>query len=87
MKPAMQRPSAIVVNKKDEIFVKDDKCIRVFDSTQGSLLEQMGVNQLTHPYGITYCHLVKHFVMFYTDSNTVGSRYVESLGTREISST
>lgn len=47
----MQRPSAIVVNKKDEIFVKDDLCIRVFETVEGRLLRQMGINQLTMPYG------------------------------------
>jgi hypothetical protein len=51
LNPAMQRPSAIVVNKKDEIFVKDDLCIRVFETVEGRLLRQMGINQLTMPYG------------------------------------
>ena len=47
----MQRPSAIVVNKKDEMFVKDDRCIRVFETVEGHLLRQMGINQLSMPYG------------------------------------
>ena len=51
LKPAMQRPSAIVVNKKDEIFVKDDLCIRVFETVEGHLLRKMGIDQLTMPYG------------------------------------
>jgi hypothetical protein len=43
----MQRPSAIVVNKKDEIFVKDDLCIRVFETVEGHLLRKMEANTLT----------------------------------------
>lgn len=49
----MQRPSAIVINERDDMFVKDDQCIRMFDIVQGVMIRQMGAYQLSMPYGKT----------------------------------
>ncbi|XP_052099003.1 uncharacterized protein LOC127733727 [Mytilus californianus] len=53
LKPAMQRPSAVVVNERNELFVKDDKCIRMFDLERGAIIRQMGIGQLSQPYGLS----------------------------------
>ncbi|XP_046365188.2 uncharacterized protein LOC124141263 isoform X1 [Haliotis rufescens] len=57
---ALSRPSAVVVNEKDELFVKDATGIFKFD-VKGVLLEQIGQKILKRPYGLalTYTgHLV-----------------------------
>ena len=51
----MRRPSAAVVNERDELFVKDDICIRVFDKT-GLPLRDIGYKHFTRPFGEYYTH-------------------------------
>ena len=46
----MRRPSAVVVNEKDEIFVKDDHCLYHFDS-EGHFIKTMGKKMMNAPYG------------------------------------
>ena len=46
----MRRPSAVVVNEKDEIFVKDDHCLYHFDS-EGQFIKSMGKKMMNAPYG------------------------------------
>ena len=47
----MKRPSAVVINEFDDIFVKDDVCIRVFDK-QGRYIQDIGTQDLfTRPFG------------------------------------
>ena len=53
--PPMRRPSAIVVNNRDEIFVKDDICIRKFDRTGASICD-IGKNFFHRPYGKCITH-------------------------------
>ena len=48
--PPLRRPSAIVVNSEDEIFVKDDICIRKFDRTGANLCD-IGKKFFHKPYG------------------------------------
>lgn len=46
----MRRPSAIVVNEENMIFVKDDRCIRVFDKG-GEFLKNIGQGAFVKPFG------------------------------------
>ncbi|XP_046558147.1 uncharacterized protein LOC124267280 [Haliotis rubra] len=48
---SLSRPSAVVVNEKDELFVKDATGIFKFDD-KGVLLEQIGQKILKRPYGL-----------------------------------
>ncbi|XP_061171340.1 RING finger protein nhl-1-like [Saccostrea echinata] len=47
----MRRPSAIVVNAKDEVFVKDDNAVFAF-TPQGKFIKALGVNALGNPFGL-----------------------------------
>ncbi|XP_067657041.1 uncharacterized protein [Haliotis asinina] len=47
----LSRPSAVVVNERDELFVKDATGIFKFDN-KGVLLEQIGHKILKRPYGL-----------------------------------
>ncbi|KAK7111070.1 uncharacterized protein [Littorina saxatilis] len=47
----MRRPSAIVVNKKDEVFVKDDFCLYHFDA-EGRYINTIGKRMMNSPYGL-----------------------------------
>ncbi|XP_076434864.1 E3 ubiquitin-protein ligase TRIM32-like isoform X1 [Babylonia areolata] len=47
----MRRPSAVVVNEKDEIFVKDDNCLYHFDA-DGKFIKTMGKRMMNAPYGL-----------------------------------
>ncbi|KAK6185801.1 hypothetical protein SNE40_007951 [Patella caerulea] len=47
----MQRPSAVVVNKTDDVFVKDNCAIHVFDSN-GKFKYTFGKDKLKQPYGL-----------------------------------
>ncbi|XP_052771225.1 uncharacterized protein LOC128210920 [Mya arenaria] len=49
--PAMMRPSAIVVNDQDDIFVKDDICIRVFDK-DGTFQRNIAEKTFKKPFGL-----------------------------------
>ncbi|KAL3863386.1 hypothetical protein ACJMK2_005143 [Sinanodonta woodiana] len=53
--PQMHRPSAAVVNDNDDIFVKDDFCIHVFNR-HGVHLRLIGHHQFHHPYGLEMMH-------------------------------
>jgi len=44
------RPSAVVCNEQSEIFVKDDKCIHVYDAN-GQFQRKIGFGHLRRPYG------------------------------------
>lgn len=46
----MKRPSAIVVNHKDDVFVKDDIAVYAF-SAQGKLMRTIAKGKLGHPFG------------------------------------
>lgn len=50
LNPAMRRPSAIVINEQEEVFVKDDICIRVFDM-KGAFLRNIGQETFSKPFG------------------------------------
>ena len=43
-------PSAVVVNDNDDIFVKDDRAIYVFDK-RGNPINVIGKRCFKHPYG------------------------------------
>lgn len=47
----LARPSAVVVNEKDEIFVKDDNCMTHYDR-DGQLIKKFGRRFMHAPYGI-----------------------------------
>ncbi|KAL8563392.1 hypothetical protein ACOMHN_063389 [Nucella lapillus] len=47
----MRRPSAVVVNDKDEVFVKDNNCLYHFDA-EGQFIKTMGKRAMNAPYGL-----------------------------------
>ncbi|XP_062600683.1 uncharacterized protein LOC134262320 [Saccostrea cucullata] len=47
----MKRPSAIVVNSKDEVFVKDDIAVFAFKA-DGKFMKALGANALGCPFGL-----------------------------------
>ncbi|KAK7483925.1 hypothetical protein BaRGS_00024809 [Batillaria attramentaria] len=47
----LARPSAVIVNDKDEIFVKDDNCVMHY-SREGRLLKTFGRKYMNMPYGL-----------------------------------
>ncbi|KAK3595304.1 hypothetical protein CHS0354_004453 [Potamilus streckersoni] len=53
--PSMHRPSAVVVNENDDIFVKDDICIQVFNR-HGVHLRLIGHHLFHNPYGLEMMH-------------------------------
>ena len=44
------RPSAVVADSKDNIYVKDDLCVQIFD-TYGRHLKTIGMKIFRCPYG------------------------------------
>lgn len=46
----MKRPSAIVVNHKDEVFVKDDVAVFAFKA-DGTFIRTIAKGKLGHPFG------------------------------------
>jgi len=50
LSPPLKRPSALTVNDEDLVFVKDDRCIRVFDKT-GAFLKNIGESVFVRPFG------------------------------------
>lgn len=46
----MKRPSAIVVNHKDEVFVKDDVAVFAFKA-DGTCIRTIAKGKLGHPFG------------------------------------
>lgn len=46
----MMRPSAAVVNENLQIFIKDDRCLHVYNP-DGTFVGLIGAGELTRPYG------------------------------------
>ncbi|GFS15472.1 tripartite motif-containing protein 3-like [Elysia marginata] len=53
------RPSAVVTDSNDNIYVKDDNCVQIF-SSEGKHLKNVGKKVFRHPYGIALTTLPLH---------------------------
>ena len=49
------RPSAAVANRNDDIFVKDDHAVYMFDTEGGRGSRAIGLKELQRPYGKCFC--------------------------------
>lgn len=55
IKRSFQRPSAILVcEKRNELFIKDDNEVSVFNAENGEFLRSFGAAYLSRPYGLAF---------------------------------
>lgn len=66
------RPSAVITDSNDNIYVKDDVCIQIF-TPQGKHLKTIGKKIFKHPYGIALTNISQHGLTLFTLDATMGN--------------